>query len=211
MATSGLSRLAGELRERKLVNFMNSIRTQHINRTVVVATALVLVWSVASRAQERPDFTGHWNLNHQQSNNVTQLLPFNGDLIRSSRFDQQASSETVFTRTLGGLQGDSAPPSSIFVRLTDQELRITTQKDCTITLYTDGRIQQMTLGKNNIRVMTRWVNQDLVTVRDSDEGETMRTSYTMARGGYQMFVTTTIWRRETKKPIVIHLVYDYDS
>ncbi len=171
----------------------------------------------ASLAAEKPNFTGTWQLNHEQSDSAREKI--------------QETMSSSGGRRRGGMRGGRRPGDSrggqqggdrqgrmremfeaaetLIIAHNDPELSITDNTGRTRTLYTDGRkAEQQTPRGETIKVTARWQADRLVIEREAGHGRKMSETYELAPDGRQLVVTKRIENQRFPEPIIIRYVYD---
>jgi hypothetical protein len=178
---------------------------------VLFSLALLLVTlAVVVFAGERPDFTGEWRLNREQSDN------FQGKVHGAI-----SQRETWLDRLSGGIFGSREEAKEeewssleaqkiLKIVLEGSEVHIRGDNDQVRTLHTDGRKYELQEAEGRSTfVTTQWIGQEIVSVSESPGGMRATTFYEMGRGGIHMFVSLHLQVPQRTGTIYLRYIYDY--
>jgi hypothetical protein len=194
-------------------------------RTGALSLLLALVFLPHSlRAAEKPNFTGTWQRNDQQSDDARQKMREAMEAARaggpggfpgshrngSRRRDYPSGDEQRRGDRAGHMQDMLTPPETLMVALNDSELSLTDEKGRTRTFYTDGRkVEQQTPFGQTVTQQTHWEGDEIMVEEAMPRGDTHRETYALSPDGKQLIVTLTLENRRFGQPVTIRQVYDH--
>jgi serine protease Do len=180
-------------------------------RRVVRAMYLIVFcqgFTLSAAAAGTANITGRWQLNHLESDiphqNVQQMVSRRGALIDS--IDDQLRTERgmPYDRLMLMIGGISSPPENLAVGLDDSDVTLSDGKGASLTLHTDGRVEEFGRG---IQITTRWANDTLIMAMVSPQASTKMT-FTAASDGSRMLIVSA---RDFPEAGPVVTLYAYDG
>jgi len=173
------------------------------------------------REPDPVDFSGHWELNYGQSDNIqSRLTTLVRDLQRRSARSSNLRSERGGL-VLGAGSTDSAPSviglarmaelitASQLLEVDQERTRIRIEREGNFALSCDflrdpGRVDDLGVGRESCR----WDGQQLVFVIGLPEGLSIRHRVALARSGEQLGIVTTVFSDRVSGPFTVRRIYD---
>jgi hypothetical protein len=173
------------------------------------------------REPDPVDFSGHWELNYGQSDNIqSRLTTLVRDLQRRSARASNLRSERGGL-VLGGSGTDSAPSvvglarmaelitASQLLEVDQGRTRIRIDREGNFALSCDflrdpGRIDDLGVGRESCR----WDGQQLVFVISLPEGLSIRHRVALSGSGQQLGIVTTVFSDQVSAPFTVRRIYD---
>lgn len=173
-----------------------------------------------AREPEPVDFSGHWELNYGQSDNIQSRL---NTLVRE--LQRRGSREQALGSERGGLvlgsgARDSAPSVIGLARMaeliTDSQLLEVAQDRTSVHIeregnfalscefFRDGRIDDLGVGRESCR----WDGSQLVFLISLPEGLSIRHRVALADAGEQLGIVTTVFSDQVSAPFTVRRIYD---
>jgi serine protease Do len=190
-----------------------TIMSNNVLRLRLVAGALYLIvfcqGFTLSAATCAGNITGTWEQTHFASytshKQVRQIVGRRGVLIDSIADQLQTERGMPYGDLVLMMAGIASPPEKLTVSLNDSKVTLSDSTGASLTLHTDGRLEEFLGG---VQVITRCVNDTLVITTVSPQ-MSAKMSFTTARGGALLVVS------ETDFPevgiVVTRYSYDYQS
>jgi hypothetical protein len=178
---------------------------------------LYLVLPLSLMAAEHPDLSGHWQLNHEQSDDAQQKMQeaFGSGGRGGNRAEESGRRHRRDGQGggMGGGQGGGLgrmmqAAETLQIQQKDPEVLLTLEQR-TLTLYTDGRSEEQDGRRGgSVKTTSHWDDSQLMVEREMGRGMKVTTTYALSATGSQLFVTTRIETPRSSKPAVIRHVYD---
>jgi hypothetical protein len=191
------------------------IMSKNILRLRLVVRALYLIvfcqgFTLSATAAGAQNITGTWQLNHPESDtphqNVQQIVGRRGVLIDSMGDQLQTERGMPYDGLVLMIAGMSSPPEKLAVSLNDSEVTLSDRNGASLTLHTDGRVEEL---RGGIQIISRCVNDALI-ITTVTPLVTTKMTFNTAREGDQMLVVSEADLPEVG-PVVARYSYDYES
>src|SRR5258708_26301385 len=141
---------------------MSTKMVGHMGRAICL-TVICLSFTLLAAASEQTNIAGTWQLNHLESDkthqNVQQIDGRRGSLIDSVADEREKSRGMPYDPLMLMIGGISSPPENLAVGLDNSNVTLSDGKRASLTLHTDGRVEEFGHG---IQIITRWANDTLV-------------------------------------------------
>jgi hypothetical protein len=176
-------------------------------------TVFVVSFALVTAAGEQSDFTGKWKLNSRESDGPGQKvvqIADNGRGADGSVADQGVGARATECRQIrDALEGRSVLPETLVIAMGDVDFTVGDEEGHSLALRMSGSVEKQTSvsGDLVIEVQRR---EDAIVIIATGQSAVVKTTYTMARGGYQMFVVTEVSGPGLNAPAVMRYVYDYE-
>jgi hypothetical protein len=183
------------------------------SRTAWLAV-LVLSLALVTAAGEQADFTGKWKLHSRESSGPGQKVAQIADDGRGA--DESVADQGVGARAMecrqirDALGGTSVLPETLVITMSDADFTVGDEEGHSLALRLRGSAEKVGSVSGDLVIEVQR-GEDAIVIMATGQSALVKTTYTMARGGYQMFVVIETSGPGLNGPAVMRYVYDYES